>query len=72
MTLDEQIDSIRYIVRDGLRKRGYDTTVTVTFHGEGSFFASAPIPIPYEVWRDVLEEGLYGNAWPMTVSVDPA
>lgn len=71
-SLYELTASIKNILQDLLCRRGFRTPVTVTFHGEGRFFASAPIPIPRQVWEDVLAEGLYRNGWPTTVTIDPA
>ena len=71
MTLEELTATIRGAIEDGLRQRGYPTTVTVAFQGEGRFFASSPTKVPFRVWEEVLHEKLYESAWPMTVRVDP-
>ncbi len=70
MTLDELTSSIRGAIEHGLRQKGYPTTVTVVFQGEGRFFASSPTKVPFQVWEDVLHEQLYQSRWPMTVRVD--
>ncbi len=70
MNLDELTSNIRSAIELGLRQRGYPTTVSVVFQGEGRYFASSPTKIPFHVWDDVLHEQLYDSAWPMTVRVD--
>ena len=70
MTLEELTANVRAAIEDGLREKGYPTTVTVVLQGEGRFFASSPTKVPFQVWEDALHEKLHQGAWPMTARVE--